>query len=145
MCVQPWFDHGQSKLKPHLVVSISGHGFGHVAQTAPVLNRLHRLLPQLRLTVRSAVLSSHLRSRIHAPFDQLGSEGDIGMLMSSAIDVLADESGAAYRAFHANCGARRDRNPQRRTVQTRQQNGCWTGWGDSAHSGAWAVYKIQPG
>ena len=25
----------------HLVISISGHGFGHVAQTAPILNLLH--------------------------------------------------------------------------------------------------------
>jgi hypothetical protein len=38
---------------PHLVVSISGHGFDHVAQTAPVLNRLHHLMPQLRITVRT--------------------------------------------------------------------------------------------
>lgn len=91
---------------PHLVVSISGHGFGHVAQTAPVLNRLHRLLPQLRITVRSSVPSSHLHSRIQAPFDHLGSEGDIGMLMSSAIDVLADASRAAYCAFHADWKAR---------------------------------------
>lgn len=90
----------------HLVVSISGHGFGHVAQTAPVLNRLHRLLPQLRITVRSNVLLTHLRARIHAPFDHLTSEGDIGMAMSSAIDVLADESRAAYRAFHADWEAR---------------------------------------
>ncbi|MDD2914888.1 MAG: hypothetical protein PHP70_06160 [Gallionella sp.] len=90
----------------HLVVSISGHGFGHVAQTAPVLNALQRMLPQLRLTVRSGVPLAHLRSRIRAPFDHLTSEGDIGMLMSSAVDVLSDESRAAYRAFHADWDAR---------------------------------------
>lgn len=86
--------------EPHLVVSITGHGFGHVAQTAPVLNRLHQLLPDLRLTVRSAVPIAHLRSRIHAPFAHLSGEGDIGMVMSSALDVLVEESRAAYRAFH---------------------------------------------
>ncbi len=91
---------------PHLVVSISGHGFGHVAQTAPVLNQLHRLLPELRITLRSAVPLAHLQSRIIAPFEHLRSEGDIGMLMSSAIDVLADESRAAYRNFHRNWAAR---------------------------------------
>jgi hypothetical protein len=91
---------------PHLVVSISGHGFGHVAQTAPVLNQLHRLLPELRITLRSAVPLAHLQSRIIAPFEHLPSEGDIGMLMSSAIDVLADESRAAYRDFHRNWAAR---------------------------------------
>ena len=87
---------------PHLVVSISGHGFGHVAQTAPVLNLLHQLLPELRLTVRSAVPLAHLRSRIHAPFAHINSEGDIGMVMSSALDVLAEASRAAYRAIHRN-------------------------------------------
>ncbi|MFZ2524911.1 MAG: hypothetical protein WAW87_06315 [Candidatus Ferrigenium altingense] len=91
---------------PHLVVSISGHGFGHVAQTAPVLNRLHESMPQLRLTVRSAVPLAHLRSRIHVPFAHLPSEGDIGMAMSSALDVRAEESRAAYRAFHADWEAR---------------------------------------
>ncbi|OGT00415.1 MAG: hypothetical protein A3F73_04200 [Gallionellales bacterium RIFCSPLOWO2_12_FULL_59_22] len=86
--------------KPHLVVSLSGHGFGHVAQTAPILDALHRSMPQLRFTVRTNVLFAHLRSRIHAPFAHLPSEGDIGMAMSSALDVRAEESRAAYRAFH---------------------------------------------
>ncbi len=90
----------------HLVVSISGHGFGHVAQTAPILNRLHPHLPKLRLTVRSAVPVAHLRSRIQVPFEHLPSDGDIGMVMSSALDVLAGESRAAYRAFHADWDAR---------------------------------------
>ncbi len=77
---------------PHLVVSISGHGFGHVAQTAPILNLLHERMPQLRITLRSAVASGHLRSRILAPFTHLPSEGDIGMLMSSALDVRIEDS-----------------------------------------------------
>jgi len=87
-------------------MSISGHGFGHVAQTAPVLNALRQMLPQLRLTVRSAVPLAHLRSRIHAPFKHLTSEGDIGMQMSSAVDVLAGDSRTAYQAFHADWEAR---------------------------------------
>lgn len=91
---------------PHLVVSISGHGFGHVAQTAPILNTLHERwshpATQLRITVRSTVPLVHLSSRIHAPFDHLSSEGDIGMVMSSAVDVIAGDSNAAYRAFHAD-------------------------------------------
>jgi len=90
----------------HLVISLSGHGFGHVAQTAPVLDALHRIMPQLRFTVRSAVPLAHLRSRIHAPFAHLPSEGDIGMVMSSALDVRVAESSAAYRVFHADWEAR---------------------------------------
>ncbi|MGC2048911.1 MAG: hypothetical protein WA635_09905 [Gallionella sp.] len=87
---------------PHIVASISGHGYGHVAQTAPILNRLHQHMPQFRLTVRSSVPFSHLRSRIHAPFTYLRSEGDIGMVMSSALDVCVEDSCMSYRAFHAD-------------------------------------------
>ncbi len=85
---------------PHLVVSISGHGFGHVAQTAPILNLLHERMPQLRLTVRSTVPHAHLRSRIRAPFEHLQSTGDIGMVMSSALDICVADSRKAYRTFH---------------------------------------------
>jgi len=91
---------------PHLVASISGHGFGHVAQTAPILNLLHERMPQLCLTVRSAVPLAHLRSRIRAPFTYLPSDGDIGMVMSSALDVRVADSCAAYREFHANWDGR---------------------------------------
>ena len=87
---------------PHLVVSISGHGFGHVAQTAPILDALLQLMPNLRITVRSAVAFAHLRSRIHAPFTHLVSEGDIGMVMSSALEVCVPDSRATYRTFHAD-------------------------------------------
>ena len=97
---------------PHLVASITGHGFGHVAQTAPILNLLHERMPQLRLTVRSAVPLSHLRSRIQAPFSHLPSEGDMGMAMTSALDVCAEESSTAYRAFHADWDARIENEAQ---------------------------------
>ncbi|MBI5431151.1 MAG: hypothetical protein HY938_11960 [Nitrosomonadales bacterium] len=92
----------------HLVVSISGHGFGHVAQTAPVLNALHQRMPQLRLTVCSSVPLAHLRARIKAPFDHLPGEGDIGMVMSSALDIRVRDSEEAYRHFHADWEARVD-------------------------------------
>jgi hypothetical protein len=91
---------------PHLVVSITGHGFGHVAQTAPILNILHDRMPQLRITVRSEVPISHLRSRIRAPFEHLPGVGDIGMAMTSALDVHTGESRMAYHDFHADWNAR---------------------------------------
>ena len=93
-------------MRPHLVVSISGHGFGHVAQTAPILNALHQRHPEIRLTVRSSASADHLRSRIHAPYTHMQSSGDIGMVMTSPLEVNVQESRAAYRAFHADWAAR---------------------------------------
>ena len=86
----------------HLVVSISAHGFGHVAQTAPILNMLYQRMHALRLTVRSNVPLAHLRSRIRIPFNYLPDESEICMVMSSALDVKSDESCRAYQKFHAN-------------------------------------------
>lgn len=85
---------------PHLLVYISGHGYGHVAQTAPVLNRLRQQLPDLRLTVCSAAPHSLLRARIEGDFSHITEAVDFGMIMASALDVLADESLAAYLDFH---------------------------------------------
>ncbi len=90
----------------HLVVSISGHGFGHVAQTAPVLNALHGLIPDLHITVRSPVEKKHLASRIRVPFSHLSSEGDIGMAMISPLSVDVEKSRAAYRSFHEDWDGR---------------------------------------
>lgn len=92
--------------QPHLLVCISAHGFGHVAQTAPVLNALYARMPNLRITVRSLAPLQHLSSRIHVPFDYVRASRDIGMVMSSALDVNVKASANAYRAMHRDWGAK---------------------------------------
>ena len=91
--------------QPHLLVCISAHGYGHVAQTAPVLNALHARMPELRITIRSMVPLAHLQSRIRAPFNYLRGSGDIGMLMSSAMEVNVKASSDAYHALHRDWGS----------------------------------------
>lgn len=90
--------------QPHLLVCISAHGYGHLAQTAPVLNALRALLPELSLTVRSPMPLALLRTRIHGPFQYIRDTGDIGMLMSSALDVRAAETAEAYQRLHRDWG-----------------------------------------
>ena len=92
--------------QPHLLVCISAHGFGHVAQVAPVLNALGERMPDLRLTVRTTAPLVHLQSRIRIPFNYVRDSGDIGMLMSSALDVRARESFDAYHTLHRDWGNR---------------------------------------
>ncbi len=87
---------------PHLFVALSGHGFGHLAQIAPVLNALRRRQSALRLTVQCAIPEAVLRRRIHGDFEYIPEATDVGMVMASAVDTLAPESLAAYRAFHAD-------------------------------------------
>jgi hypothetical protein len=87
-------------------VAISGHGFGHLAQTAPVINSLFQRLPDLRVTVQSPLPRSVLSVRIQVPFDHLPDLDDVGMVMVSAFQVDLPASVAAYRAQSADWPAR---------------------------------------
>ena len=104
-----------SRYVPHLLAYISGHGFGHVAQTAPVLNRLRQLLPELHLTVCSTVPATHLQARIPGAFAHIPQAVDFGMVMASALDVLPEESLNAYREFHRDWQWRVEQEAERIT------------------------------
>ncbi|MCB5191196.1 hypothetical protein LG198_10695 [Methylobacillus arboreus] len=92
-----------------LLVYISGHGYGHVAQIAPVLNQLAQDYPDIELIVCSAVSEAFLRSRIHAGFAYRQRSADFGMLMKSALEVDTAASIGAYLDFHADWDARVER------------------------------------
>jgi hypothetical protein len=86
----------------HLLVDISAHGLGHLAQTAPVVDALAALLPGLRLTVRSALPRERLAGRIAADFDHVMEARDFGYVMHNAVDIDLAASARRYREFHAD-------------------------------------------
>ena len=86
----------------HLLVDISAHGLGHLAQTAPVLDALAALLPTLRLTVRSGLPRSQLMRRIDAAFEHVPEARDFGFVMHNAVDIDLAASAQRYREFHAD-------------------------------------------
>jgi hypothetical protein len=87
---------------PHLLVDVSAHGYGHVSQTAPVVNELVRRIPGLRVTLRCAAPPEFLRQRFSCAFEHFPVALDFGMKMSNAVDVEVESSAAAYREFHAD-------------------------------------------
>lgn len=89
-------------MTPHLFVDISSHGFGHLAQTAPVLNALRAKLPALQLTIRCGLPRERLALRIQGDFDHIPSASDFGLTMKNALDVDRAASLARYRALHAD-------------------------------------------
>lgn len=93
----------------HLFVDLSAHGFGHVAQTAPVINALYQRVPGLYITVRGTFPAKVLRTRILPSFHHLPDGDPIGMVMGSAVDVLVAESHCAYRHFHAGWSVKVER------------------------------------
>lgn len=93
-------------MRPHLFVDISSHGFGHLAQVAPVLNALAARLPTLRLTVRSGLRHEQLHTRLAPGFTHIAAASDFGYLMHDAIRVDLAATAAAYCALHAGWSAR---------------------------------------
>lgn len=93
-------------MTPHLFVDISSHGFGHLAQTAPVLNALRTRLPDLRLTVRCGLSKPQLKRHLVGRFSHIPHASDFGLIMHSALDVDVTATLARYRAFHATFSKR---------------------------------------
>ncbi len=93
---------------PHLYVALSGHGFGHLAQVAPVLNEYRLRRPEARLTVQSTLPEAVLQQRIAGEFAVVAGAADFGMVMVDALEAKVTQSLAAYRTFHAEWDARLD-------------------------------------
>ncbi|EXI75830.1 MAG TPA: hypothetical protein PK440_09180 [Candidatus Accumulibacter phosphatis] len=87
---------------PHLFVDISAHGFGHLAQAAPVINMLAARVPMLRLTIRSGLPRAKLDERLNCAFSHLEARSDFGYVMLDAMRVDLPATALAYRRQHAD-------------------------------------------
>jgi hypothetical protein len=87
---------------PHLVVDISGHGFGHAGQVIPVVRALMAARPDLRVTLRTAVPAATIRQHMDGEVAVDEPPADVGLVMHGPIDVDRDASAAAYAALHAD-------------------------------------------
>lgn len=87
-----------------LLVALSGHGFGHAAQTAPLVAALVSLIPGLHVAVRSAAPTSLLReffpqaAEVSVPDDT--SPADFGAVMRSPFEVDGAATVARYAERH---------------------------------------------
>jgi hypothetical protein len=79
-----------------LYVALTYHGFGHVAQTAPIVNVLMEEEPLLRLVIESLAPRSLLQRHFHHPFEHLECGTDFGMVMHDSLDVDAEASHRRY-------------------------------------------------
>lgn len=85
----------------HVFVSLTPHGYGHVAMTEPLISELRTRLPGLRLTIQTDLPEQWLRSRIDGPFGLVRETADFGAHMIDAIRVDLPRTLAAYGALHA--------------------------------------------
>ena len=85
---------------PHLLLALSGHGYGHLAQCAPVINALRQRLPELVLTVCGSLPGEVVAARIDGEFDYRQAELDPVLRMLNAWEVDVSVSRQVYREFH---------------------------------------------
>lgn len=76
---------------------ISAHGFGHLAQTAPVLQALHKLHPNLELVIQSELDAGLLANWIKLPFELVHLTTDPGVSMMNAMQVDSPLTRQTYR------------------------------------------------
>lgn len=86
---------------PHLFVDISSHGFGHLAQSAPILGALLRRRPDLRLSIRSGLPRERIAERLPDAFAHLPGASDFGFAMLDPLRVDRPETARRYRTAHA--------------------------------------------
>lgn len=84
----------------HLVVFISGHGYGHAAMTAPLINAFHNRYPQVKITLKTGVPLSILHHTFNMQFDYLSDLSDFGMVNNNAFEVDLVESLNKYQTLH---------------------------------------------
>jgi len=90
----------------NLLVDISAHGLGHLAQAAPVMNALRVMSPGIQFTVRSDIPYEQLKRRIMADFKHVHEASDFGFVMNNAVDIDLAASADRYRELHSNWSRR---------------------------------------
>ncbi|KIL98804.1 hypothetical protein CCC_02254 [Paramagnetospirillum magnetotacticum MS-1] len=97
----------------HLWLALSPHGYGHAAMTAPVIHALRRRLPDLRLTIQTALPRAFLEERYGPDFTHIPDIPDFGLKMLSATVVDLEASAEGYRRLHADFDALVESEAQR--------------------------------
>lgn len=83
-----------------LYCDISSHGFGHVAQSAPILNRLHQLRPDIDIVIQCAAEPEWLTGNFTFSFEHVHLSSDFGMVMEDALRVDSQASHQRYVDLH---------------------------------------------
>lgn len=85
---------------PHVLLALSGHGYGHLAQAAPVVNALRAQVPGLQLSVCGSLPEAVVAARITGEVNYHQAALDPVLCMRNAWEVDAPPSRQVYRAFH---------------------------------------------
>ena len=85
---------------PRIWCSISGHGFGHGAQTMPILNELGRRLPDLHILLRTSLPQQFLKDNLTLPWELHPSIQDIGCVQDGPLLIDVGKTLIENERFH---------------------------------------------
>ncbi|MDN5941409.1 MAG: hypothetical protein L0H94_05970 [Nitrospira sp.] len=91
---------------PSIWCAISGHGYGHAAQVAPVLNALGTLVPGLTAILRTTVPAAFFQDRLTIPWEHSPVQQDIGCIQNGPLTIDIDATWIAHQHFHATWSTR---------------------------------------
>jgi len=90
----------------HFLVCVSGHGYGHLSQTVPIVAALRARLPGLRVSLRTgldpAMVSARFVSAGQPAPEQVPDDSDFGFVMHDALTIDDASSLTRYAALHAD-------------------------------------------
>ncbi len=86
---------------PLIWAAISAHGFGHAAQVVPVLNALGRLVPDLRVILRTTVPASFFNDRLVIPWELSAVQQDVGCIQDGPLTIDVEATWREHERFHA--------------------------------------------
>ena len=86
---------------PLIWAAISGHGFGHAAQVVPVLNALGRLVPDIRVLLRTTVPATFFKDRLSIPWETSSVQQDIGCIQQGPMTIDVEATWREHHRFHS--------------------------------------------
>jgi len=93
----------------HILLAVTAHGYGHLAQSAPVLEALGQRIPGLRVTLQGDIDPEFARRRLRPGFTQIREAADVGLLMDGPLRTRWADSLDRYGAFEADYESRLER------------------------------------
>ncbi len=86
---------------PHLYIAVTAHGYGHLAQVAPIALELSRRIPGLRLTLQSTLSPAFASARMPSGYRHVEQAADVVLPMDGPLRARWQDGLAAYAAFDA--------------------------------------------
>jgi hypothetical protein len=83
-----------------LLVNITAHGWGHLSQTALIIDGLKQRVPGLDLIVRSGIEPAVLTNRLGTDIHCISSDDDFGLVMETPFAVDQTATFGRYQEIH---------------------------------------------